>query len=72
MNIESQSQYLTTGDIARELGESPKRIAAIIYARQIPEARRVGNARIFDRDEVIPLVRAALQRCRRHRQGRGA
>ena len=72
MSIDSATPYVTTGDIARELEENPKRIAAIIYANQIPEAGRVGNARIFDRNVVVPLVRAALHRGQHRRQRRGA
>ena len=52
-------QWFLISEVSRQLGVPPHRIAYLYTTRKLPEPQRLGNRRIFSKDDV-KSVRKAL------------
>jgi hypothetical protein len=64
------SEFLTPAQIAGKVGLPLHRVVYVIRSRQIPEARRVGNIRLFD-PAAVEAVLGGLQQISERRVGTG-
>ena len=54
-------QFMSLGQVATKLGETPSRIKYAIALYRIPERQRAGIIRLWT-DEDLPTIRSALRR----------
>jgi DNA-binding transcriptional MerR regulator len=50
--MKNQTDYYLLGDVARSLGCQPYKIVYLLTTGQVPEPRRIGNRRLFKREDI--------------------
>jgi hypothetical protein len=55
-------ELVTLSEVAAELGAPVTRVRNLVNGSALREKRRAGTVRLFDRGEVVPLVRERLDR----------
>jgi hypothetical protein len=71
MSNASTDELVTLGEVAAELDAPVTRVRNVVNGSGLKEQRRAGTTRLFNRDEVMPLVRERLERLTKRESANG-